>query len=93
LIGVWWALRPVATGNLFLCATAVAILCNCGPSARNAASPVLEVAIGRVGLKPKDVQIVDLQPEKVNEALIRGKVDAILTFEPSATQGLDAIRF
>jgi hypothetical protein len=29
LIGVWWALRPVATGNLFLCATAVAILCSC----------------------------------------------------------------
>jgi NitT/TauT family transport system substrate-binding protein len=53
---------------------------------------VLEVAIGRVGLKPQDVQIVDLQPEKVTEALIGGKVDAILTFEPSATQGLDAIK-
>jgi NitT/TauT family transport system substrate-binding protein len=53
---------------------------------------VLEVAIGRVGLKPNDVQIVDLQPEKVTEALIKGEVDAILTVEPYATQGLDATK-
>jgi NMT1/THI5 like len=40
---------------------------------------VLEVAIGRVGLKPKDVQIVDLQPEKVTEEVRQfAKIDKIL---------------
>jgi len=53
---------------------------------------VLEVAIGRVGLKAKDVQIVDVQAEKAPEALIKGEVDAILTFEPYATEGLDAVK-
>jgi NitT/TauT family transport system substrate-binding protein len=53
---------------------------------------VLEVAIGRVGLKPRDVQIVDLDAANVTKALIQGEVDAILTFEPYATQGLEAIK-
>ncbi len=53
---------------------------------------ILEVAIGRVGLKTKDVQIVDIQPEKAPEALIKGEVDAMLTFEPYATQSLEAIK-
>jgi NitT/TauT family transport system substrate-binding protein len=53
---------------------------------------VLEVAIGRVGLKPQDVEIVDIPPEKASEALIKGDVDAMLTFEPYATEGLEAVK-
>jgi len=53
---------------------------------------ILEVAIRRVGLKTKDVQMVDIQPEKAPEALIKGEVDAMLTFEPYATQGLETIK-
>jgi len=52
----------------------------------------LKVAIGRVGLKPDDLQIVNIQPEKAPEALINGEVDGMLTFEPYATQGLEAIK-
>jgi NitT/TauT family transport system substrate-binding protein len=53
---------------------------------------ILEVALGRVGLNIQDVQIVDIPTEKTAEALIKGEVDAALTFEPYATQGLDAIK-
>jgi NitT/TauT family transport system substrate-binding protein len=53
---------------------------------------ILEVAIGRVGLKTKDVQIVDIRPEKAPDALIKGEVDAMLTLEPYATHGLEAIK-
>lgn len=52
----------------------------------------LEVAIGRAGLKLTDVQIVNVQPEKAPEALIKGEVDAMFTFEPFATQGLEAVK-
>jgi NitT/TauT family transport system substrate-binding protein len=53
---------------------------------------VFEVAIGRVGLKPGDVQVVDVPAEKTSEALIKGTVDAMFTFEPYATQGLEAVK-
>jgi NitT/TauT family transport system substrate-binding protein len=60
---------------------------------RNSYSPyILKVAIGRVGLETQDVQIVDIQPAKAAEALIKGEVDATLAFEPYATQTLDAIK-
>jgi NitT/TauT family transport system substrate-binding protein len=49
-------------------------------------------AIGRVGLTREDVQIVDMQAEKAPEALIKEEVDAMLTFEPYATQGLEAAK-
>jgi NitT/TauT family transport system substrate-binding protein len=55
-------------------------------------SYILEVAIARAGLKANDVQIVDIPAEKAPEALIKGEVDAILTFEPYATEGLDAVK-
>jgi NitT/TauT family transport system substrate-binding protein len=53
---------------------------------------ILEVALGRVGLKTNDVQIVDIHPEKAPDALIKGEVDAMLTLEPYATHGLEAIK-
>jgi NitT/TauT family transport system substrate-binding protein len=53
---------------------------------------ILDVALGRVGLKTEDVQIADIRPEKAGEALIKGEVDAMLTFEPHATRGLEAIK-
>jgi NitT/TauT family transport system substrate-binding protein len=53
---------------------------------------VLETAIRREGLKLKDVQVVDVPPEKAPEALIHGEADAMLTFEPYATQGLVAVK-
>ena len=46
----------------------------------------------RVGLDPKTVRIVNTTPEKAHELLVRGTVDAILTWEPYATQGLNAIK-
>lgn len=52
---------------------------------------IFEVAIGRNGLAPKDVQVVNLAAEKAPEALIKGDADAMLTFEPYASQGLEAV--
>ena len=53
---------------------------------------ILEVAMERAGLTTKDVQVVDIRRERANEALIKGEVDALLTLEPYATQGLDATK-
>lgn len=50
------------------------------------------VVAQRAGLDPKKVRIVDTPPEKAHELLARGKVDAILTWEPYASQGLDAVK-
>jgi NitT/TauT family transport system substrate-binding protein len=52
----------------------------------------LEVAMARAGLKLEDVETIDIKPEKAPEALIRGEVDAMLTLEPYATEGLEAAR-
>lgn len=46
----------------------------------------------RAGVDPKAVQIVDTPAEKTHELLARGAVDAIVTWEPYATQGLNAVK-
>lgn len=46
----------------------------------------------RNGLDPEAVHIVDTPGESAHELLARGEVDAILTWEPFVTQGLDAVQ-
>lgn len=50
------------------------------------------VVAHRAGLDPNAVRIVDTPAEKAHELLARGTVDAILTWEPYASQGLDAVK-
>lgn len=53
---------------------------------------ILDTAAQRAGLKLDAVQIVDTPGEKAGELLISGKVDAILTWEPFATQAQAAVK-
>lgn len=47
---------------------------------------VITRALGKVGLSPKDVQIVSLQVSEHERAFKEGKIDAVVTFEPSLTK-------
>ncbi|MDZ4242746.1 MAG: ABC transporter substrate-binding protein, partial [Candidatus Omnitrophota bacterium] len=47
---------------------------------------ILSIALERVGLALSDVVLVDVQAEQAPEALHLGKVDAVVTWEPFATQ-------
>ncbi len=49
---------------------------------------ILSIALKRVGLAMSDVALVAVQAEKAPEALRQGKVDAVVTWEPFATQAL-----
>jgi NitT/TauT family transport system substrate-binding protein len=53
---------------------------------------VWAIAAGRAAIDPGAAQIVDVPGEKAHELLARGEADAILTWEPFATQGLEAVR-
>lgn len=53
---------------------------------------IWETAAKNAGLKPGAVRIVDTSGEQAPELLARGEVDAILTWEPFATQGLTAVK-
>lgn len=46
----------------------------------------------RAGIKPTAVQIIDMPGEKAPDALIAGQVDAILTWEPFASQAMAAVK-
>lgn len=47
---------------------------------------VITRALGKVGLSPKDVQIVSLQVSEHERAFKEGKVDAVVTFGPPLTK-------
>jgi NitT/TauT family transport system substrate-binding protein len=49
----------------------------------------LSVVLSRNGLTPDDVTIVDMPGEKTAEALIKGNVDAIFTWEPFVTEAVE----
>lgn len=50
------------------------------------------VVAERAGLAPAAVTLVDAPGEKAHELLRRGEADAILTWEPFASQGLAAVK-
>lgn len=47
---------------------------------------VITRALGKVGLSPKDVQIVPLQVSEHERAFKQGKIDAVVTFGPPMTK-------
>jgi NitT/TauT family transport system substrate-binding protein len=53
---------------------------------------LLSVAAERGGLDLAGVTLVDVPAEKVHEELIAGHVDAMFTFEPMASEGLEKVK-
>jgi NitT/TauT family transport system substrate-binding protein len=53
---------------------------------------IFTVAAQRAGLRPADMQLLDVPGEKAHEELIAGRADAVFTWEPFVSQGLAAVR-
>jgi NitT/TauT family transport system substrate-binding protein len=50
------------------------------------------VLLGRYGVKPESVHIENIPGEKASEALLTGRVDAMLTWEPFADEAMASVK-